>query len=425
LMLLCGGGVFAATETQSFSIPEQPIRSALLEFAQQSRMSILFPGDVFSGIRANSLNGDYDVESALEILLQGTGIEVTIRYELSQIIVQLDPTNGGSGDDREVTDQGRGLNQSDNDVLSEAGNSAISVNTSNTRLRQSSQIEEITITGSRIRRTDGMTTAVPVTVVTREELAGFAPASTLAEQMDTLPQFFQTQTAQRGGTTFLDASGSYLNLRGMGSSRTLVLFDGSRTVPADRQGAVNVDNLPTALISTVDVVTGGASAAYGADALAGVVNFVLDREFEGITGSFSTGLTERGDGENWHLSLASGTQISDGLNVIASVEARRINQIYRDPRSLDNWNSIGWVSNPDWYPDAPAGIPKRLTLPDVHSTLHTPAGMINQPGFMFDRYTFTADGKSVRPFIPGDVTSWENQGATNTQSGGPEADIAE
>ena len=142
--------------------------------------------------------------------------------------------------------------------------------------------EEITVTGTRLRRTDGMAEPVPVTTMTTEELELFEPGSTVAEQLDALPQFFQTTTAQRGGAAlFGPGGGSYLNMRGLGAERTLVLFDGFRMPPADKRGPVNVDTFPTALVRSVDVVTGGASAAYGADALGGVTNFILDREFEG------------------------------------------------------------------------------------------------------------------------------------------------
>ena len=141
------------------------------------------------------------------------------------------------------------------------------------------EMEEITVTGSRIRQTDGMTTPVPITAITTGELASFDPGGTISEQLEVLPQFFGNNTSQRGGgVLFGDGGGSYLNMRNLGTNRTLVLFDGSRVVPADKRGAVNVDTLPTALIRTVDVVTGGASAAYGADALGGVTNFVLNRD---------------------------------------------------------------------------------------------------------------------------------------------------
>ena len=156
-----------------------------------------------------------------------------------------------------------------------------------------SATEEITVTGTRLRRTDGMAEPVPVTTLSPEELQLFEPGSTIAEQLDALPQFYLTSTAQRGGPAlFGNGGGSYLNMRGLGPERTLVLFDGFRMPPADKRGSVNVDSLPTALVRSVDVVTGGATAAYGADALGGVTNFILDREFEGLKLNAGTGMNE-------------------------------------------------------------------------------------------------------------------------------------
>jgi outer membrane receptor protein involved in Fe transport len=303
------------------------------------------------------------------------------------------------------------------------------------------RLEEIQITGTRIRTTDGMVTPTPVTAVTTAEMRDFDPSSSVSEQLDNLPQFLNTQTAQRGGgTLFGDAAGSYLNLRNMGKQRTLVLFDGSRVVPADRASTVNVDNFPTALIRTVDVVTGGASAAYGADALAGVVNFVLDREFEGFKSTLGTGVTEQGDGQNWNFSVAGGKQIGDRLHVIGSIEHRDIKQIERTPQDLENWNSIGWVINPAWKSTDPAGTnPQRLTMPNVHSATQNAAGLITaklangalNPAFRLNNYTFTDDGKNMRPFVTGNFTDRLNAngtpaaGSNGMQSGGPEAFNAE
>jgi outer membrane receptor protein involved in Fe transport len=294
-------------------------------------------------------------------------------------------------------------------------------------LHAQEQIEELSITGSRIRQTDGMVSPNPVTVVTTTEISNFNPGASVSEQLDALPQFLNTQTAQRGGgSLFGDAAGSYLNLRNMGKQRTLVLFDGSRIVPADRASTVNVDNFPTALVRSVDVVTGGASAAYGADALAGVVNFVLDREFEGLKTSVSTGITERGDGFNWNFSVAGGVQVGERLHLIGSVESREIDQIYRTPQSLDNWNSIGWVINPEWKATDPPGThPQRLTVPHAHQATQNAAGMITAPGFSLNGYTFTADGRDVRPFVVGDFANRIGAGSNGMQAGGPEAAIAE
>ncbi|HEX7082264.1 MAG TPA: TonB-dependent receptor [Gammaproteobacteria bacterium] len=289
-------------------------------------------------------------------------------------------------------------------------------------LAQGNAVEEITVTGSRIRQTDNMVSPVPVTAIDPAELTSFDPGGTVAEQLELLPQFFNNLSTQEStGALNFGSGSSRLNLRNLGSDRTLVLFDGSRVVPTSSSNAVNVDAFPTALLRSVEVVTGGASAAYGADALGGVVNFVLDREFEGFRASAATGITEWGDGERWEFSVAGGTGLlNDRLHLIGSVEARRIAQIQRAPEDLDSswWKNWGYVTNPEWSPGAPPGVPERLTLPWVNSLEMNPMGVIDQPGFALDGYTFTEDGKSVRPLARGDVVG------TNNQSGGPEAEIA-
>ena len=282
-------------------------------------------------------------------------------------------------------------------------------------------IEEVMVTGSRIRQTDGMTTPVPVTALTTEELGAFDPGGTVAEQLEILPQFFGNLSSQSStGALNFGSGSSRLNLRNLGSQRTLVLLDGSRVVPNNTTSAVNVDAFPTALVRTVDVVTGGASAAYGADALGGVVNFVLDREFEGLKIEGGAGVTDWGDGDRWNFSIAGGRRIGERLHVIGSLEARQIDQILRAPEELDAdwWQRWGHVQNPEWTPSSPPGVPRRLTLPWVSSTEHTPTGMIDAPGFSLHGYTFTEDGQNVRPFIFGDVVGVGNQ------SGGPEGQIA-
>jgi outer membrane receptor protein involved in Fe transport len=295
-------------------------------------------------------------------------------------------------------------------------------------------LEEIQVTGTRIRATDGMVMPTPVTAVTTQELQSFQPGSTVAEQLNTLPQFFGNGSSQRGGPAlFGDAGGSYLNMRNLGNNRTLVLFDGSRVVPADKRGTVNVDTLPTALMRTVDVVTGGASAAYGADALGGVTNFVLDREFEGLKAEIGTGINEFGDGFRWDMSLAGGKQIGESTHVIGSVSARHINELTRTADDLDSdwYQRWGWVTNPEWKPGAPVGVPQRLSVPNVCSNDHSPTGVIwarngnTSIPFAMNGMTFTQDGSDVRRFIQGDYSVPANApGATKSMAGGPECGIA-
>lgn len=289
-------------------------------------------------------------------------------------------------------------------------------------------LEEITVTGTRIRATDGMAAPTPVTAITTNELTDFEPGGTIAEQLDALPQFFGTQTAQRGGgALFGSAGGSFLNMRSLGAQRTLVLLDGSRVVPADKRGSVNVDTFPTALVRTVDVVTGGASAAYGADALGGVTNFVIDREFEGLKIQAGTGRTEWGDGDRYNLSIAGGRQFGDRLNVIASMDIKHIDQIDRDPEDLDqDWfQRYGYVTCPQWQADRTG--PRQCTYPWVASSQHSPYGLIRGGEVGEDSalhyMRFTPDGTDITPFVLGDVYTLGGPGSTRSMAGGPESRI--
>src|SRR5690606_34979884 len=117
---------------------------------------------------------------------------------------------------------------------------------------------------------------------------------------------------------------SFLDLRGLGATRNLVLLDGRRAPPSNISGSTDINMLPQSLIQRVEVVTGGASAAYGTDAVAGVSNFILDKTFEGFKADFSAGATAKNDGENTRVSLAGGHGFLGGrLHVIASVDQFR------------------------------------------------------------------------------------------------------
>jgi len=295
--------------------------------------------------------------------------------------------------------------------------------------------EEIVVTGTRVRQTSGMSAPTPVTVMSVAELNELNPGSTIAEQLDELPQFFATPTAQRGGNAVsTTAGGSYLNLRGMGLNRTLVLLDGTRVAPADANGSVNVDNFPAALMERVDIVTGGASAAYGADAVAGVVNFVLNREFEGFKTKYSTGITEEEDGENYNVSIAGGHGfLDDKLHLTGSVDVKSIEQIgpSRDRFDESWWQDWGIVKNPAYVSaTATPGVPQRITVPHVFGAQSSPQGLIitSTPGFAYRNWTFTDDGTDIRPFQFGDymtltgVTPATQGPILNNQSGGPEYD---
>ncbi len=169
---------------------------------------------------------------------------------------------------------------------------------------------EIVVTGSRIVA-NGYSAPTPVTVVSTVELLKKAPES-IAAGLAKLPQFTATAgtnvTSSQAGTP---SAGNYLNLRRLGAIETLVLLDGQRLPPTSFDGTVDANIVPQALIQRVDIVTGGASAAYGSDAVAGVVNFILDTKFDGLKGSAQYGISGRGDDHQIKAAIAAGHSFMD------------------------------------------------------------------------------------------------------------------
>ncbi len=168
--------------------------------------------------------------------------------------------------------------------------------------------ETITVTGSRIARPD-LDAPSPVTTVTAEQfnLTGTVTVETLLNE---LPQLIPGNTRvsnNQGGESF-----STLDLRGLGPQRTLILIDGERVPASSATGVVDIGTIPTGLIERVDVVTGGASAVYGSDAIAGVVNFVLKDRYEGAELSAQYGINEQGDGATFNVQGVLGGNFNDG-----------------------------------------------------------------------------------------------------------------
>ena len=177
-----------------------------------------------------------------------------------------------------------------------------------------SAVEEVVVTGSRVVQ-NGNNSPTPVTVVSTQQLLQSTP-STVADALYKLPVFAGLPAQTRNpGNSGGNSGANSLDLRAIGAARTLVLFNGQR-VPAN-----NVDQLPQMLMQRVDIVTGGASAVYGSDAVAGVVNFIIDKNFNGLKVNGQTGVSKYGDGETWRLGAAFGKSFMDGkLHVEGSVE---------------------------------------------------------------------------------------------------------
>jgi outer membrane receptor protein involved in Fe transport len=166
---------------------------------------------------------------------------------------------------------------------------------------------EIIVTGSLIRNPN-LTSSSPVAVVGQEEIQ-LRQANNVEQILRTIPGV----TPSLGQNVNNGANGTALvDLRGLGLQRNLVLLDATRIVPANAIGAVDLNNIPISLLDRVDVLTGGASTTYGADAVTGVVNFITKKNFAGVDIQVSNGISERGDGQNFRADLALGANFDDG-----------------------------------------------------------------------------------------------------------------
>jgi outer membrane receptor protein involved in Fe transport len=169
---------------------------------------------------------------------------------------------------------------------------------------------EIVVTGSRLQAS-GFQAPTPVTVLGTALLNQRAP-STIADVVNEIPAFRQTVTNTQSQRANGNGGQNQVDLRGLGVVRTLVLVNGRRHVPSNNNGSIDVNLIPTPLVDRVEVVTGGASAAYGSDAVSGVVNFILNDRLEGIRGTAQYGISEYGDNIEPTLSLGGGFSFGDG-----------------------------------------------------------------------------------------------------------------
>lgn len=189
---------------------------------------------------------------------------------------------------------------------------------------------DILVTGSRIQRRD-LTSTSPLAVVQDEEFQ-LSGTTNVEQVINTLPQVVPS-----GGAFSNNPGGgvAVLDLRGLGATRTLILVNGRRWVYFDPSQIVDVNTIPQFLIDSVDVVTGGASAVYGSDALSGVINFRLQTDLQGLQAGTSYSITEEGDGRRYGAHIAIGAQMADGRgNVTAYAEYFNRGSIFQGDREF-------------------------------------------------------------------------------------------
>ncbi len=220
------------------------------------------------------------------------------------------------------------------------------------------QLEEIVVTGSRIARTN-LNSTVPLNVVGETEIR-FAGFTNLADAVSAAPQLAPALNGQSSGGFLFVGGQSRVDLRGLGTNRTLVLVDGKRHITgALDSSAVDLNTIPTSMVQRTEIITGGASAVYGSEAVAGVVNVLLRKDFQGVEVDSSYGITEYGDGQEMQHSAVFGAKFDEGKGyILAGVEYTKVDSVLADDR---NWASPGITFNTLVTPNTSIQNPKSRT----------------------------------------------------------------
>ena len=259
---------------------------------------------------------------------------------------------------------------------------------------EATTVEEVVVTGSRIQRSRDLTAPSPVVTVAKDAFEQTAQTGAEAV-LNQMPQFvpINTQfTSSIQGSATSNPGAATLNLRGLGSNRNLVLIDGRRGQPSDATLAIDINTIPAAAIENVEVITGGASAVYGPDAMAGVVNFILKKHFQGLDVDIQRGATFDGDGAETRFSAMMGMNGADGKgNVMFGLDWTKRDAALQSNRDffVNGWNDPGNPSGGFLNPPAYQATSNQPSQAAINTVLPgAPAGLA-KPGTQFN---FNNDG---------------------------------
>ena len=272
--------------------------------------------------------------------------------------------------------------------------------------------DEIVITGSHLLTSFNSPT--PVNVVGADKMKELVIPQ-VADALNEMPSFRATTTP---GSDLFRVSGAIaenaVDLRGLNVQRTLTLVDGHRFVPAGDNGAVDLNAIPSSLVQRTEIVTGGASAAYGADAMAGVVNLILDTKFTGIRTDFSTGVSDERDDVNYHASVAFGGDFAGGRgHIIAGVEYQDDNGVGRCEHRDWCAKFTNYVANPGYIGGVSTnGLPATLELNHVNF-VYNPTGILLSAKTAAGTTLLQQVGQTATTQLPAALQGLSfNQGAT-------------
>lgn len=323
----------AAPATVHYELPAMPLGDALRQVARQSGQNLLVDDRLIEGRTAPSLSGSYTAEAAIASLLAGSGL--TSRSVNGTVIITASPGRSADQGQSPGTDAGQG--------------------------------EVIIVTGTHVR---GAQPSSPVITINRGDIDRAAPAS-VEELMRKLPQNVSSGVGQEnfgvmGAGADVTEHGAGINLRGLGQRATLVLVNGRRVAPSGAGSFVDVSLIPVSAIDRVEILTDGASAIYGSDAVGGVVNFILRKDFSGLEPILQLGTTTRGGGRQLLAGLTGGTAWTGG-RALLSYEYRDDKPIKAEDRDFtinlpDEWFLFPREKRHSVYGSARQELTSRLAL---------------------------------------------------------------
>jgi outer membrane receptor protein involved in Fe transport len=264
--------------------------------------------------------------------------------------------------------------------------------------------EEIIVTGSRVSHV-GFDSPQPLTTIDEQQIANLG-ITNVGDVIRTMPQNTPFFTETNVGFGNFNVGSQLANLRGLNpffGTRTLTLVDTKRVVPTSEGGAVDLTLIPSMLVARTEVVTGGASAAYGSDAIAGVVNVILNKQLEGFKAQVDYGETNEGDGGDTHGSFAWGNGFgeNDKNHLLVGAEYQKQDIIGPCSKTRD-WCKAAWGTFTNAAFNTPAGtgngVPNFVVgspgkFPTTSTGLFTPLGGVTQQ--------FNQDGSALLPFTQG------------------------
>lgn len=308
IMLVDGAAEAQSVARHRFDLPPMQLSAALRQVAVRTGTNLLAPDELVRSRRAAALVGEFSAEEAVRRLLQGSGLSYRFSGK-TLIIAAAAPAHGAQ------------------DEADEPG-------------------ETIVVTGSHVR---GAPPTSPVITLSRKQIEEAAPAS-VEDLMRRLPQNVSSGVTQEnfavvGTGADITQHGAGINLRGLGQRATLVLVDGRRVAPSGVGSFVDVSLLPVSAIDRVEVLTDGASAIYGSDAVGGVVNFILRKDFKGVEPMLQVGTTTRGGGRQLLAGLTGGTSWTGG-RALLSYEYRNEEPIKAKDRDFTINLPGDWMISP-------------------------------------------------------------------------------